>query len=494
MKSTMIETGNSEINVEELKARIRAAVARREAEGRPSFARASAELFDLISKEDFPLEEWLGESAGEPELSRDLRLQPVFAPQANGYHVHDLLKYHDHQFVWNAYLALLKREPDEEGLRRHLEELRRGRVNKIDVLARLRYSPEGKRANVQIEGLRWPAIVRRAYRVPILGYLLELPVTLFRLPSFVHHQRKAEAHFAAQLDRLADGLNQANSVLAAERRHRAELIESFKRSIAEVASSQKEFALLQHRQLTALLQTRNGKSNTRENGRRISTGAGRDTDDLYAAFQKRFRGDSAETREHLRAYLALFDESKIGDEVLDVGCGNGTWIELLRERGIRARGVESNRTLAAAARAKGFELVEADAIRYLRTLPENSLSAVTAFHFVEHLALAALVDLIAEIHRVLKPGGLLVFETPNPKNLVVGACNFYSDPTHERPLFPESLEFMVTYSGFINARIEYLHPVKDSPFQGTGDGDRALNAWFFSPRDYAVIAEKPASA
>jgi len=125
-------------------------------------------------------------------------------------------------------------------------------------------------------------------------------------------------------------------------------------------------------------------------------------------------------------------------------------------------------------------------------MPENSLRAVTAFHFVEHVGLAELIDLLDEIKRVLKPGGLVIVETPNPKNLVVGACNFYSDPTHHKPVFPETLEFILSHRGFVRTQLQYLHPVEGSPFQDSSEASQALNSWLFSARDFAIVAWKPA--
>ena len=117
------EIGEPEINVDELMARIRQAVAQREAEGRTSFINASAELFDLLST-DAPT----SRSPLEHAELHPLRFQPEFVPRPdNHYHASDLLKYHDKQFVWNAYRALLKRVPDNEGFERYLKRLRDGR-------------------------------------------------------------------------------------------------------------------------------------------------------------------------------------------------------------------------------------------------------------------------------------------------------------------------------------------------------------------------------
>jgi O-antigen chain-terminating methyltransferase len=98
---------------------------------------------------------------------------------------------------------------------------------------------------------------------------------------------------------------------------------------------------------------------------------------------------------------------------------------------------------------------------------------------------------IDETLRVLRSGGLLILETPNPKNLVVAACNFNSDPTHHKPLFPETLRFVLSQRGFANILIEYINPVPGSPFVEDNEMSQALDSWFYSGRDYAVIATRP---
>src|SRR5207249_3084971 len=186
-----------EIDIDELKARIRTAVELRQADGRTNFIKTSGELFELLSAQlsgptSISIADTALSVAETPYLTR-LSLQPEFLPRSDDhYHVDDLLKYHDSQFIGNAYRALLRRKPDEPGLRTYLAELRSGRFNKLDVLASLRFSPEGRRNNVTVDGLRARAIFRRAYRLPLLGYLMELGVGIARLPSLIRNQRASE--------------------------------------------------------------------------------------------------------------------------------------------------------------------------------------------------------------------------------------------------------------------------------------------------------------
>src|SRR5205085_11167109 len=138
-----------------------------------------------------------------------------------------------------------------------------------------------------------------------------------------------------------------------------------------------------------------------------------------------------------------------------------------------------NRALAEQTRSRGLEVIELDALSYLRGQPPESLNAVTGFHVIEHLSFETFVELLDEIKRTLRPSGLVIFETPNPKNLVVGACNFYSDPTHLKPLFPETIEFILNHRGFVRPQLQYLHPVEGSPFQDRSEASQALNSWLF---------------
>ena len=429
--------------------------------------------------------------AETPYLTR-LSLQPEFLPRSDDhYHVDDLLKYHDSQFIGNAYRALLRREPDEPGLNTYLDKLRSGRFNKIDVLANIRFSEEGRRNNVPVDGLRGRAAIRRCYRLPLLGYLIELAVGIIR----------TAVHFNNTVDAFAQHIDATNQALRHDTRNLREAVtrlnESLSSSFSRLTNEQKRFARLQHQQLSALfLMQQNAESGSSNGNRsdvknhfdqdRPSGGLG-NLDEIYANFQRQFRGDFNAVKESLKVYLPLLSETAIKEGILDLGCGRGEWLQLLQEAGLQARGIESNKVLATQARGRNLEVIVSDALLYLRRLPEDSLNAVTAFHFIEHVGFEELIELLGEISRTLTPGGLLIIETPNPKNLVVGACNFYSDPTHRQPLFPETLEFLIQQFRFARTHIRYLHPVEASPFTSKDAAQQALNSWFFSGRDYSLV-------
>ena len=219
-------------------------------------------------------------------------------------------------------------------------------------------------------------------------------------------------------------------------------------------------------------------------------------DSIYAAFEDVFRGSREDIKNRQSVYLPLLQQHNIGSSwmpVLDLGCGRGEWLELLRESSLQASGLDRNDAMIERCRALDLDVTQGDALRYLGNLPGATLGAVTAFHLVEHLPFDTVLDLVDEALRTLKSGGLLILETPNPLNILVGAHNFYLDPTHLRPLPSGMLRFFVEARGFCNVQVKELHPYPESvrlPEDGL-DLARRFNDYFYGPQDYAVIGQKP---
>ena len=595
----MIEIEEPELDVKEL-----ASVMREEAMSRKIAAPPGAMQRPAPSQ---PV--GLGLSAVQAE---PLALQPPFQPRADHrYHVRELLQYHDRNFIQNAYRAILKRGPDATGFRDFIEALRSGRLNKIDILARLRYSSEGRAKKVQVEGLFVPAVIRQSYRVPVLGYLFQLLVALARLPRTVRSQQQFEAHTLAQHEQLADYANATRSALANHagevssalaalratfesslRRQQeqqaaldelraglgdlsrnisdlgrnvdarlAEILSEWRardeRLAQEMEAGRSSWQLLDARlaeegaarnaQVGTLVRSlesetaqlrdelerasqllREGTEHALErqqqlraelvmHGQRVTrlleevTGGLRHApldqeqlqtladeerhalDAFYVSFEDQFRGSRAQIKERLMVYLPLLEGAGIGTDerpILDIGSGRGEWLELLGERGLKASGVDLNRALAHACRERGLSVVEADVMRYLRSLPDESLGAVTGFHLVEHLPIETLVQLLDETVRVIKPGGACIFETPNPENVLVGSCNFYFDPTHRNPLPSPIMRFLLESRGFARVRVIELNPSDAERVAGDSDLVRRFNRYFYGPMDYAAVGWK----
>ncbi len=229
-------------------------------------------------------------------------------------------------------------------------------------------------------------------------------------------------------------------------------------------------------------------------------GAGSRFAALYPDFQERFRGPVEEVRAKLAGYLPDVQRVARGGGLLDLGSGRGEWLGLLRDAGLAATGVDSHPERVAAARAGGFDVTLDDAVGHLRSRAPGELDLVTAFHLVEHLDVDEVLELLHVASVALRPGGCLLLETPNATNLVTGACDFYCDPTHRRPLPPTVAEWMVGAAGFVDVEVRHLHP-KASPFAPYADethGDAAplvqqvVEAALFGPQDYAVLGFRPA--
>ena len=218
-------------------------------------------------------------------------------------------------------------------------------------------------------------------------------------------------------------------------------------------------------------------------------------DDFYVRFQEHFRGSHADIKERQSVYLGclnLLNRSDALREILDIGSGRGEWLELLRDEGWRAYGRDINEVMVQQCRALGLDVEHQDALEHLRSLPDGALTAVTGFHIVEHVPFEVLLDLFTETFRVLKPGGMIIFETPNPENLQVGAHTFYLDPTHFRPLAPSLLKFIADQAGFHFSGILRLHPYQELGLATAINSPIDLHAsWlFFGPQDYSVLAVK----
>ena len=142
---------------------------------------------------------------------------------------------------------------------------------------------------------------------------------------------------------------------------------------------------------------------------------------------------------------------------------------------------------------RGLLVSRADALAYLRELPDGVLSAVTGMHIIEHVTFPWLISLLDEALRVLRPGGVVILETPNPENIIVGSCGFWYDPTHVRPLPPEPTHFLVAERGFVDTEIMRLHPHPDldAKQEGSAEMGPRLRELLFGPQDYSIVGYRP---
>jgi O-antigen chain-terminating methyltransferase len=219
-------------------------------------------------------------------------------------------------------------------------------------------------------------------------------------------------------------------------------------------------------------------------------------DSLYLQFENLFRGAREEIKDRFSVYLPILKERGLGvaeSPVLDLGCGRGEWLELLRDQGLTATGVDANSAMIAECEKYGLPAQLHDLIVHLRTLHDGSVGVVTSFHVIEHLDFPSLMSMIDEIIRILKPGGAVILETPNPSNLLVSSQTFYLDPTHRNPLPASLVKFLLEARGLCEIEVLPLHPYPTShhlPEDGH-PATQLLNNLLYGCQDYAVIGRKP---
>jgi len=223
-------------------------------------------------------------------------------------------------------------------------------------------------------------------------------------------------------------------------------------------------------------------------------------DSAYTALENRLRGSREGIRERLRASAERFE----GGPVVHLGCRGGELLQALGERGIAARGVAGHADVVRECRELGLDVVEGDVVDFLRAQAAGSLGGVFAAQVAKHLSPVRLVALLAEAHRALRPGGLLLLETVNPRS-VTGYLEVYGrDLVHERPLHPDALLFLAGAAGFTDARVEMGTPVsaesqlRPVPAEGLpqpaadalNENVARLNALLYGHLEYALVARR----
>jgi SAM-dependent methyltransferase len=179
----------------------------------------------------------------------------------------------------------------------------------------------------------------------------------------------------------------------------------------------------------------------------------------YVGFEDRFRGSQSDIRSRLTSYVPLFAGAT---DVLDVGCGRGELLELLRDAGIAARGLDLNHEMVEVCRSRGLDVAEGDLLSHLHGLPDGALGGLIAIQVVEHLDPDYLLRALDLAYDKLRPGAPIVLETINPACWFAFFSSYIRDLTHVRPVHPETLQYLLTASGFGQVRVEYRSPYPDS--------------------------------
>ena len=223
-------------------------------------------------------------------------------------------------------------------------------------------------------------------------------------------------------------------------------------------------------------------------------------DAIERAHAMRFRGTRESIIERVAIYVPELKGAAGLGPVLDIGCGGGELLEVLRDNEIDAYGIEIVDAAVQECRSLGLDARLDDVLHHLSSVPPASLGAVTGIHVAEHLGIDTLIEVIDLSLKALKPGGVIIFETPNPGNVLVGADSFYIDPTHDHPIPSALLEFLVSIRGFADTKVMPLKRAPNlftnvMPDEGVWANDVSRVAQhvanvFLGAEDYAVIARR----
>jgi O-antigen chain-terminating methyltransferase len=370
--------------------------------------------------------------------------------------------------------------------------------------------PRSERAAVvrdprsEAEELWSVAVDRRIVRRPGLRGWLVYPLKriLGKLMSwYVRPFASEQRAFNAAVLRLADELSVRSDELRAEvtresserRSVVADLQGGIERETARLGAQTDELAarIAERRRLLAEVEERLLRLERRRAEPAPATVAaqpGAASIPDYFAFESRMRGETDEIRARQRDYV---DDFRGAAPVLDLGCGRGEFLVLLREAGIEARGIDADADMVAYARGEGLDVEQADALAALDERADGSLGGIFAAQLLEHLPPSALVRLLELAAAKLRPGGVLVAETINPLS-PLAVRNYFADLTHAQPLVPETLELLVRQAGFSSVEKRFLNEpaekltVPDDPVLARNVA--RLNDLLFAPLDYAIVA------
>lgn len=411
------------------------------------------------------------------------------------YNISEFNIYHDQEFIRNSYQCILNRPADEQGKAHYLAKLRQGSMSKERIVAALKYSKEGQKTAIKIKGIKkyhhLNTLAAIAKKIPLLSgllFLVRLTEGVIKIVSLAEKLNQIDT----ENYQLAKSMARQNQESQENQKHNQLRLDQTQQEIGR----NNNYLLQQQSKITDLIQQlkTQPKQHAQEIINELEQQQSHFLDLLYVAFEDKYRGSEEQIKQQVAIYLPYINRVYEKEHpVLDIGCGRGEWVELMQENGYQAIGVDLNTVMVNQAKEKQLNVKCEDVLHYLKQLPDNALSAVTGIHIIEHLEFTYLIQLLQEVYRVLKKGGCVILETPNPENIFVGAQFFYTDPTHKNPIVPETMEFLLNYLGYTQTEIKRLHSYAEaSKAQGKPRdmSDSFKSNHFYGAMDFAILAFK----
>ncbi len=219
----------------------------------------------------------------------------------------------------------------------------------------------------------------------------------------------------------------------------------------------------------------------------------------YFKFQNHFRGTRMQIKKRQEIYLPYFKGTD--ETVLDIGCGRGEFLSLMKENDIPAFGVDMYPEYVVEGELNGLDIRCGDGIQFLRN-SEICFGGIFCAQVIEHINFAELQELCFTAYTKLIEGGCLILETPNPTCLSIFSGAFYTDPTHNKPLPPWLVEYVLREAGFRDIEViftegsragEPLPKIKGNGIENLDEvnaGISKVSELLYGSQDYAIVARK----
>lgn len=407
-----------------------------------------------------------------------------------------LLQYEDEQFVRVLYRTLLGREVDHEALYNCCNQIKYDHGDKIELIIALMNSQEGKGRGIKVTGIKARYLLRKTKKIilsiPLFGYLIKITFGIIMLPKRIRSLQKSIVDIAIHNKQIEASLFN----MEIRNDDKIKLISSNieKSFLNKISETNKNIGyLLEIEEKRKQLEEADNEKKILEEQYHKKI-----LDYFYLRYNEELMKDSREiVMERAKTYLSHIDKFIKKDRkenlvMIDLGCGEGEFIELLNKEGYPIYGVDSNSAVVSKMKKSNLNLniIEENAMDHLKKLGDNSVDYISAFHMVEHLEFLELILLLKECKRVLKIDGLLILETPNPQNILISSYYFNLDPTHKKPIPPELLKFYVEESGFTVKDLMLLRPLDFCDYDYNNGLLKDIVFRFNMEQAYSIVAVK----
>lgn len=453
------------------------------------------------------------------------------------------------EFVKACYEKVLLRDPDREGAYHHVNRLHNREISKLELIYEFARSGEGRQKGIKLRGrkIRYQSLrfFRKSFRVPIVGRVFRFFYNLLGINrvinSLVNWNRAIEAradkleqmcgaferHIEA-LERRIEGLERCveeeRNISTSFVSSYEDRMESLELNVRNNNTLLEKYEGLFKKQQTSIdqygndidkmiVQVSNLKAATSSmkpavaetnEEKQQDTNAGEavlGADSYYSIdyfdFENRFRGSREHVKNVQRVYLPYFKDC---ENVVDIGCGRGEFVELLAENGIGIKGVDLYLPYVEYGKMNGLPVFHGDGIEFLKQ--QEQVDGIFVGQVVEHISVQQIIELCAVAYEKLTDGSYLIMETPNPTSLAIYTESFYRDPSHNKPVHPETLKYIVEKRGFSDVQILYTEssrlPYRIPKISDENEGrehefDMAMQRvenLLYGSQDYAIIAKK----